>query len=664
MAYTQVERRIAISTPLGDDKLLLQAFTGAEAISEMFRFDVTLLSESDSVHFEDIVGKNVTLRLCDISGKGRYWNGFVSRFEQGSQTRRLTAYRAEVVPWLWFLTRTADCRIFQNKTVPAILTEVFEEHGFKQFEFHLYGSFKPREYCVQYRETDFNFVSRLMEEEGICYFFQHEDGKHTLILANDPVAHKACPNQPTAHYDFRGGELVYADVITEWFQEQEVRPGAWAQTDYDFENPSVNLAVSVRRDSSFEIYDFPGKHRARPDGERLARIRFEEQAVRRVVSRGSSTCRDFASGFRFSLADHYRPELNSNCLLTRVRHCATQGDYESGTDNIPEVTYSNTFECIPVDTTFRPARSTPVPVIQGCQTAVVVGPAGKEIYTDEHGRVKVQFHWDREGKHDENSSCWIRVSHPWAGQGWGSVSIPRIGQEVIVDFVEGDPDRPLIVGRVYNAEQRPPFGMPAGASSSGIKSKSTPGGGGYNEISMDDTKGQEKVTIHSQHNMSTTVENDQTTTVHNNRSSTVDVNDSETVGSNQTVKIGADQKLTVGANQNTTIGASRTTGISADDKETVGGNQKIAIGANQVISTGANLNITVGAARTVGVSGADSLTVGAGQTISVSGPISITSGASITLTAGGSSIVLGSGGITMTTGGNVTVTAAVIKHNT
>jgi type VI secretion system secreted protein VgrG len=328
-----------------------------------------------------------------------------------------------------------------------------------------------------------------------------------------------------------------------------------------------------------------------------------------------------------------------------------------------EATYHNTFDCIPSSTPFRPARVTPTPFIQGCQTALVVGPAGEEIYTEKYGRIKVQFHWDRLGKKDENSSCWIRVSHPWAGKGYGSVSIPRIGQEVIVDFLEGNPDQPIIVGRVYNAEQMPPNGLPKEGMVSGIKSNSTPGGGGYNEMTMDDTKGKEKITVHAQYDMSTTVEHDQTTTVHNNRTDAVDVNDSETIGNNQSIKIGSDQTLSVGANQKNSIGASRTTTVGANDQETISSNQIIAVGGNQTVSTGSNQSVTVGAARTVGVTGADSLTVGAGQTISVSGPVTITSGASITLSAGGSSIVLGSGGITLNTGGVVTVTASVIKHN-
>ena len=461
MAIAQQHRRIAISTPLGKDVILLRGFSGSEAISQLFHFDLDLLSENDSIKFQDVVGKNVTLRIYDTDGAQRYWNGFISRFSQGAQDRRLTAYRAQMVPWLWFLTRTADCRIFQNQKAPDIIQKIFKDLGFSDFKLRLYGDFVTRDYCVQYRETDFNFVSRLMEEEGICYYFEQQDGKHTLILANDPAAHEPCPHQKTARYDFRGGSVVYEDVITEWQYQEEFRPGKWTQTDYNFETPSSSLAVTASGKNPYEIYEYPGSHQVRPAGESLAKIRLQEQATPTAVFPGAGGCRYFSPGYQFTLQDHYRSDMNQAYLLTSVRHMASHGaGYQvggagSGSD---EPTYRNSFECIPFSTPYRPARVTPEPFVQGCQTAVVVGPGGEEIYTDKYGRVKVQFHWDREGKKNENSSCWIRVSHPWAGQGWGAISIPRIGQEVIVDFLEGDPDQPIIVGRVYNAEQMPPFG--------------------------------------------------------------------------------------------------------------------------------------------------------------------------------------------------------------
>src|SRR5262249_43079670 len=318
---------------------------------QLFHFDLDLQSENDSIKLQNIVGKNVTLRIFDAEGEERYWNGFISRISQGPQDQRLTSYRAQMVPWLWFLTRTADCRIFQHKTVPDIIQKIFEDLQFQDFELRLYGSFTQRDYCVQYRETDFNFVSRLMEEEGIYYYFNHEDGKHVLVLANDAAAHQSCPGQESARCDFQSTAVFYDDVITEWHHQEEFRPGAWAQTDYTFETPSTSLAVAVNGANPYEIYEYPGEYRARSEGDRLARIRLQEQTAPSVVSQGASGCRHFCSGFLFALEDHYRPDLNKKYLLTAVHHVATQKDHEVGGGGSGEdLTYRNTFECIPSST--------------------------------------------------------------------------------------------------------------------------------------------------------------------------------------------------------------------------------------------------------------------------------------------------------------------------
>jgi type VI secretion system secreted protein VgrG len=635
MSYTQTNRRIAISTPLGKDTLLLRGFTGTEAISQLFHFDLDLLSENDSIKLQDLVGKNVTLRIFDAEGAERHWNGFISRFSQGSQDRRLTAYRAQMVPWLWFLTRTADCRIFQNKTVPDIIQKIFSDLKFQDFELRLYGSFTPRDYCVQYRETDFNFVSRLMEEEGIYYYFKHEDAKHVLVLANDPAAHQACPGQPKARYDFRGGAVQYEDVITEWHYQEEFRTGAWAQTDYNFETPSTSLAVAVNGKNPYEIYEYPGEYRVRGDGDRLARIRLQEQSTPCVVSQGSSGCRHFNSGFQFTLEDHYRKDLNKAYLLTSVRHAATQHDYQvSGSGNGEELTYQNSFECIPFSTPFRPQRVTPQPFVQGCQTAVVVGPGGEEIYTDKHGRVKVQFHWDREGKKNENSSCWIRVSHPWAGQGWGAVSIPRIGQEVIVAFLEGNPDEPIIVGRVYNAEQMPPFGMPGGAMISGIKSNSTKGGGGFNEISMNDTKGTELINIHAQYDQQKKVEHDERVNIGNDRTEEVCRDEKITIDRDRTEEVKHDERILIKHDKAEVVNNDRTLRVDRDKSETVVRNKVVQIGGNHSENIDGAMSIVVGKTLTESVLINLAQTVGGAMEISVGGAIAITAGGLLAETVG------------------------------
>jgi type VI secretion system secreted protein VgrG len=637
--YTQTNRRIAISTPLGDDVLLLRGFTGAEAISQLFHFDLDLLSENDSLKFPDIVGKNVTLRIMDVTGTERYWNGFISRFSQGPQDGQFTAYRAQMVPWLWFLTRTADCRIFQNMKAPDIIQKIFADLSFQDFELRLYGAFVKRDYCVQYRETDFNFVSRLMEEEGIYYFFEPEKDKHTLVLANDPAAHEPCPDQATARYQFHGGGITYdEDLVNEWRYQEEFRTGAWAQTDYNFETPSTSLAVTVNGKNPYEIYDFPGEHAIRSDGDNLARIRLQEQTVPTIVSQGSGTCRHFSSGFLFTLQDHYRTDLNQQYLLTAVRHVATHDDYQSGSGGGGESTYRNSFECIPFSTPYRPPRVTPEPFVQGCQTAVVVGPGGEEIYTDKYGRVKVQFHWDREGKKNENSSCWIRVSHPWAGQGWGSISIPRIGQEVIVDFLEGDPDQPIITGRVYNAEQMPPFGMPGGAVISGVKSNSTKGGGGNNEISLNDTKGTELINIHAQFDQQKKIEHDERVNVGHDRTESVGNNETITIGNNRTEQVGNDESILIKHDKHEVVNNDRTLAVDRDKYEVVNGRKTVHVvkGHTEVIDE--NMTVTVGSSLTETVAVNYAETVGAAMELSVGGALAITVGAAMAETVGGAKV--------------------------
>jgi type VI secretion system secreted protein VgrG len=665
MALTQEHQPIAISTPLGKDVLLLRGFTGTEAISQPFHFDLDLVSENDSIKFQDVVGKNVTLRIYDTDGKERHWNGFVSRFSQGAQDRRLTAYRAEMVPWLWFLTRTADCRIFQSQKVPDIIQKIFSDLKFHDFELRLYGNYTPRDYCVQYRETDFNFVSRLMEEEGICYYFDHQESKHVLVLADDSTAHKPCPSQATARCGFYGEGITYTeDLVTEWHHREEFRPGAWAQTDYNFETPSTSLAVTVNGKNPYEIYEFPGEHRVRSEGDKLAKIRLQEQTAPCVVSQGQSMCRHFSSGFQFTLQDHYRKDLNQAYLLTAVRHMASQvGTFEVGSNGGgQDATYRNSFECIPFSTPFRPARVTPEPFVQGCQTALVVGPGGEEIYTDKYGRVKVQFHWDREGKKNENSSCWIRVSHPWAGQGWGAISIPRIGQEVIVDFLEGDPDQPIIVGRVYNAEQMPPFGMPGGAMISGVKSNSTKGGGGNNEISLNDTKGTELINIHAQYDQQKKVEHDERVNVGNDRTESVGHDEKITIGNNRTEKVVADEKISIGGNRTEDVTKNETITITGNRTETVKGNETHSIKGVRSHTVSKTEDVTVMLTRTHNVLVNDMLNVGAAQEVNVVGAQTVTVGALRAKTVIGSEVDTIKGSQTITVKGSVTETT-IQDHN-
>lgn len=518
MSYTQENRLIAIDTPLGKDVLLLAGLRGTEAISAPFTFELAMLSENHSISFQDIVGKNATVSIVLADRSKRYFNGIISRFSQGrgggeeGGDPRFSAYRATMVPWFWLLLLTTDSRIFQKLSVPDIVEKIFKEKGFSDFRMNLSGTYKKREYCVQYRETDFNFVSRLLEEEGIYYFFEHQEGKHVMILADSPTEHKPCPKQNKAYYQLSGSAKLEEDVITGLEAFREIRPVKVSLSDFNFLIPNTSLEVNVpsqhqSRPEELEIYDYPGFHETKGEGDRQARLRMEEEEARVTRFTGLSTCRAFTSGYRFTLTGFYRNDMNNKeYVLTSVAHEASQ-EFQ---DETAELSYNNFFTCIPHQVRFRPRRVAQKPTVHGSQTAIVVGPKGEEIYTDEHARVKVQFHWDREGKRDENSSCWIRVSQPWAGSGWGALSIPRVGHEVVVDFIEGDPDRPIITGSVYHGQNRPPYPLPDEKTKSTLKSDSSRGGGGFNEIRFEDKKGSEEIYVHAQKDHNTVVKNNTT----------------------------------------------------------------------------------------------------------------------------------------------------------
>ncbi|HEX7175243.1 MAG TPA: type VI secretion system tip protein TssI/VgrG [Pyrinomonadaceae bacterium] len=606
--FTQENRRIQIFTPLGEDVLLLRGFEGSEGVSSLFRFDLRLLSENRSLAFDALVGKNATVKVSLADGSVRHINGICSRVSQGDTTSyaqegttgHLTEYRATLVPWLWLLTRTSDCRIFQNLSAPDIIQKVFQDYGFTDFSNRLHGSYDVREYCVQYRETAFDFVSRLMEYEGIFYFFEHEADKHTLVLADAPNEFKPCPNLPAAFYTSAIGEDAAREAVKEWQKVQEVRPGKYTANDFDFQKPALDLTASVEgRDTRhYEIYDYPGGYVTRDQGERLVGVRVQEQDSPLVVARGASSYAALASGYRVDLKGHYRRDMNGPYVLTSVQHSADlAAGYGSGAEGASEAIdgYSNTFECIPHPTPYRPPRVTPTPVIQGTQTAVIVGPAGEEIYTDKYGRVKVQFHWDREGKNDENSSCWVRVSQNWAGKRWGAMFVPRIGQEVIVDFLEGDPDRPIITGRLYNGGAMPPHALPDAKMKSTIKTYSTKGGGGFNEMSFDDTKGKEKVFHHAEKDLHGRVKNDRVEWIGRDTHLIVKRDQLEQVEGDKHLKVTGDQNEQVDGGYSLKVG---------QDAQTKAGT-KFNVDAGQEIHLKAGMNVTIeaGTALTIKVGG-------------------------------------------------------------
>jgi len=669
MTLTQQNRFLGIATPLGEDTLLLTGFQGREEISRLFQFQLEMLSEKNDIRAKEIVGKNVTFQVKLADGSARYFNGFVSRFVAGDEDelgRR--NYRADVVPWLWFLTQTSDCRIFQNKTVPEIVTQIFQDLGFSDFEMKAQGAHKKWEYCVQYRETDFNFVSRLMEQEGMFYFFRHENGKHILVISDSKSAYVDCKEKQVAFPRDTTGVAI-EDHITAWEHRYEFRPGKWAQTDYNFETPSTSLmtntpsVVKMSGMDKFEIYDYPGEYEQKSDGDGDTKLRIEELEAAHDVVQAASVCKTFTPGGKFTITEHKsESEQGKTYVVTMIQHQAREAmGYETGAN--VEWDYRNLFSCIPDSVSFRPVRSTPKPFVQGVQTAVIVGPKGEEIYTDKYGRVKVQFHWDREGKRDENSSCWMRVSQIHAGKGWGGIDLPRIGEEVIVDFLEGDPDRPIVTGRVYNAGCMPPFELPAEMTRSGMKSD-THKGSGYNEISMDDTAGKEQIRIHGQYNMDAVVEHDETHKVGNNRTKDIGVDEVMSIGNNQKLKVGVNKTVDVGTDHTETVGANQSV--------KVGSNQTVKVGANQATTVAANQSNTVGSAKTENVGMMSNEMVGFMKTTNVGVAYSIISGAAMNTAVGfvsaeevgmtkkiivGSKleIIVGASKLVMEAGGKVTI---------
>jgi len=624
MATTQQNREVEIITPLGTDVLLLRNMTVTEELGRMFTMELELVSTTENLIFEDLLAQNITIRLDLPNDEKRYFNGYISRFSQSGNQGSFAVYQATVHPWLWFLTRTSDCRIFQNKTVPNIVKEVFRNHGYTDFEEKLGNPYRTWEYCVQYRESDFNFVSRLLEQEGIYYYFKHEKGKHTLILSDNYSSHEKIEGYQTIPY-YPPDDTTVRDeeFISNWFISKQIQSGIYALNEYDFERPKTDLKVSsvtIREHSvsDFEVYDYPGEYTKTDDGDVYARARIEELHTQYERAQGQSDARGVVTGGLFELSEYPREDQNREYLVVSATHEIHSDDFESTGGGGGSV-YSNSFSVIDSKTPFRPKRTTPKSTVQGPQTAVVVGPSGEEIYTDEHGRVKLQFHWDRYGQADENSSCWVRVGQLWAGKSWGGIHIPRIGHEVIVEFLEGDPDRPIVTGRVYNGQNKPPYELPGFDTISGIKSLSSKGGGGFNELRFEDKKGEEQIFVNAEKNQDIRVKNDHFEIVGNERHLIVK--------SDQLEHVEGDKHLSVKGDKNEKINGTVSRNIDMDLQEKIGSKHGLEAGSEIHLKAGMNVVIEAGM----------SITLKAGGGFIVVGPAGVTiSGTPVLINSGGS----------------------------
>ncbi len=625
MPTTQKNRLLNISTPLGEDFLLLNRLTAIEEISSLFSFEVELLHEEEQPGYKtttvdpaSIVGQAVAISISQRDDTFRYLSGIVNHFSQGHRDNRFSYYYATIVPHIWLLTQISQSRIFQHKSVPDILREVFTSF---QVSYELQGDFQPRNYCVQYRETDFDFVSRLMEEEGIYYFFEHTEGKHKMILGNTPQSHPDCPSKSDIPYFINiTREEDFITSIRKWQNDYRLQSGKVSFRDFHFQLPTNKLEAaqqslfSVGDNQKLEIYDFPAGYARKYDGisrsggesagdlqnvfeDKLKKAEIAMQSLEsqyRVIT-GTSDCSSITAGYRFNLTNHPNGEQNAQYIITSVAHEAEQNPTYVTDDKI-EQPYSNSFKCIAFGSPpFRPIRKTPKPIIQGSQTAFVVGPAGEEIFTDKYGRVKVQLHWDRQGQANSDSSCWMRVAQAWAGNRWGMMFIPRIGMEVIVEFLEGDPDQPIITGCVYNSATMPPYTLPDEKTKMTIKSDSSKGGGGFNEIRFEDKKGSEQVFIHGEKNMDVRVKNDSLEYLGHDRHLII--------RNNQHEKVHKDKHMQVTGDKNEKIDGALSLKVGTDVDEKVGAKYALDAGTEIHLKSGTNLTIETGTSLTLKVGG-------------------------------------------------------------
>jgi type VI secretion system secreted protein VgrG len=550
---TQQERVLKVFTPLDFDVLLIESISGLEAISRPFRFTVKLLANvltnmHQKVSADKLVGKPMSIELELPDGKTRYISGIVESFTKEGQDKQFAYYRAELVPWFWLLDLKADSRIFQDQSVLEVIQKIVEELGFKNyFRSDLTKQYTKWDYCVQYRETDFNFLTRLMEDEGISYYFEHKDDHtHTLVLTDSPDGHKDCPQQSSFRFDPEVGMGDWEDVIRGWETSQKLSSGKWVLRDYHFEMPRNTLEVpeaSVHvtdENRNLDVFDYPGGYakkfnkpdsrlgQVRPEGEKLVRLHMEQDEASHVVYDGNSFARAMTAGYKFTVTGAAQVP-NGPYLLTSVQLNVVQSP--TYVNNVPVESYKNDFVCIPASVPFLPPLTTPKPIVHGPQTARVIDESDsgstEEIWPDKYGRVRVRFPWDREAKY----ACWIRVAHAWAGNMWGHQWIPRVGDEVVVTFLEGDPDCPLIVGSVYNADNMPPFKLPDNKTQSGILTHSSKQGtsSNYNMLRFEDKIGSEEIFVQAEKDLNTVVENDETRKVGNDRTTTIHVDDTETV---------------------------------------------------------------------------------------------------------------------------------------
>lgn len=653
MPKLTTSNRMFFLTPkeYAEDDLLIEEMSGQEGVSKLFEFRLKLLSEKSDIEPVKIIGKSAILRIetfdTDHSGGERHWNGYVSRFAitgtlpaSGTQDQDIYCYECDIVPWFWFLTQNEDCRIFQDKSVPDIISTIFEEFAFDDYKMELNENYPTLEYCTQYNETSFDFISRLLERDGIYYYFRHdesEESRHILVFTDNKSGNpKLVPSTIPFHHSGRAGS---SDAIRKLLSDQQLRTRKTTLADWDYHTPSAlsentPTLLDIGADIGTERYRYYGgfdSQRSSPSGRNLTRILMESDEASHHIYSGESQIRELIPGYVFDLEDHPRDAFNRSYMVLGVQHRGNNNLL----GNFDGAKYRNTFTLSPNEHTYRPPQLTPRGLVRGPQTATVVGAPGNEIYADNMGRIKVRFPWDRKVSQrrtntpDDKASCWVRVAQLWAGNGYGTVFTPRVGMEVVVDFLEGNPDRPLVVGCVYNGRNQSAIDHSQHPTRSTIKTLSSKGGGGFNELRFEDKKGDEEIFLHAQKDLQLRTGN--------NRTENIGTDSNLTIGKNRLESIGENADITVGKNQTHSVGMNQAITVGQEHYLTIGTNQHVHAGTNMALTAGMNTDVSAGVNAAI--------TAGANLNLHGGANVVIEAGAMLSLKAGGSSILLTSAGL-------------------
>lgn len=603
----------------GQQDLVAIEMNGTEALSELFRIDVTFAAKGDPLPHADLIGASATLTYRALATPRRF-HGIVGAITCGERIGELWVYRAALVPAVAPLEHRRDCRIFQELNTREIVEQVLADAGIpaETYRFDVQDAPPTREYCVQYRESDWAFVSRLLEQDGVFYYFEHGDDASTLVFADRSSAGPVAPDGPEFPLVKRGGMAASRESVLNVALTQRLGSDGAALRDFNFTQPQMDLTAKSGGASKRESFDYPGGYETSDRGKKLAKIRLEADVAAQTIVELDTTSMNLIPGHRLELDDGDElvdPSLPRKFLVIAARYQAADPVAHVGLSAKGEK-LAVSVRCIPEGVPYRPPRRTARPVISGVQTAIVTG--AEEIHTDKFGRIKVHFHWDRHGPDDERSSCWLRVAQPWAGSAWGAIFLPRRGDEVIVDFAEGDPDRPLVTGRVYNGDAPPPYGLPAERTKSTIRTHSSPDGTGFNELRFEDLKDSEEVYLHAQRDLVVEVENDA----------------SRLVRHDETIHIEHDRTITVDNNLTLEVGVDKATDVKGKHTETIGGDAAITVRGNETYAIDKDHQVTVSGARTVAIKGDDAETVDGKRAATVHGAATLTIDGKTTITLG------------------------------